>query len=267
MRAYRLAGAARDPGCLEGAVGAALWDAGAIGLAIDGDDVVAVYASEDGIEVPPGGHWEAVDDSDHVARYQASLGPVDVGPLVVAPTHAEARLRPGQTVVWLDPGMAFGSGHHATTRLALAGLAALDLAGKRVLDVGCGSGVLAISAERLGAAEAWGIDVDPVAVAVARDNARGNRSRAHFVAGAFGEVPVTPAVDVLVANLYAELHVAFLEAYAEAVVVGGDVLLTGILDPRDDLVRAALHATAKRWSEPEWRCDGEWWLVHVRRRA
>lgn len=136
-----------------------------------------------------------------------------------------------------------------------------------VLDVGCGSGVLAIAAERLGAADAWGVDVDPVAVAVARDNARANRSRARFVDGAFGEAPVSPAVDVLVANLYAELHVALLAAYAGAVVVGGDVLLTGILHPRDDLVRAALREAGPRWGEPVWRRDDEWWLVHVRRRA
>ena len=160
----------------------------------------------------------------------------------MAPTHREVVLEAGQTVVWLDPGMAFGTGHHETTRLALEALAGLDLAGRRVLDVGAGSGLLAIAADRLGAADAWGLDVDPETVAIARANARANRSRARFVAGGFGAVRVDPPVDVLVANLYAELHAAFLPGYAAVTAPGADLLLTGILDPRDALVRTALAA-------------------------
>lgn len=271
MQAYRLRGAARDPLAAEGPTVAALWEAGAGGVAEEGDDLVAYFAAEPTAALPAGGVWEAVADVDHVAAYHAGLGPVDVGPLVVAPTHRDVVLRPGQTVVWLDPGMAFGTGHHETTRLALAALGRLDLHGRRVLDVGAGSGLLAIAADRLGAADAWGLDVDPDTVPVARANARANHSRARFVAGGFGEVAVPEPVDVVVANLYAELHAAFLDGYAAATVPGADLLLTGILDPRDALLRRALEERDAR-AAPEgaletvaWTRDGDWWLVHLRR--
>jgi ribosomal protein L11 methyltransferase len=265
MKAYRLAGAGRDPLAAEGSLASALWDAGAAGVAEDGADLVAYFEFEATPALPEGGVWEDVEDVDHVAAYHRALMPVDVGPVVVAPTHREVVLRAGQTVVWLDPGMAFGTGHHETTRLALEALAGMDLAGRRVLDVGAGSGLLAIAAERLGAADAWGLDVDAETVAVARANARANRSRARFVAGGFGDVPVAPPVDVLVANLYAELHAAFLPGYAAVTAPGADLLLTGILDPRDALVRAALAALRGTLDPVAWRRDGDWWLVHARK--
>jgi ribosomal protein L11 methyltransferase len=265
MKAYRMAGAGRDPLAAEGPLASALWDAGAAGVAEDGPDLVGYFEFEATMALPEGGTWEVVDEVDHVAAYHRSLHEVEVGPLVVAPTHREVVLRAGQTVVWLDPGMAFGTGHHETTRLALAALAGLELAGKRVLDVGAGSGLLAIAADRLGAADAWGLDVDPETVAVARANARANRSRARFEAGGFGEAPVEPRVDVLVANLYAELHAAFLPGYAAATVPGADLVLTGILDGRDALVRDALAARSERFDVVAWRRDGDWWLVHARR--
>lgn len=265
MKAYRLTGAARDPLAAEGALAAALWDAGATGVAEEGPDLVAYFVDAPAGSLPSGGAWEELADVDHVAAYHAALGAVDVGPLVVAPTHRDATLRPGQTVVWLDPGMAFGTGHHETTRLALEALGRLDLRGRRVLDVGAGSGLLAIAADRLGAADAWGLDVDPDTVPVARANARANFSRARFVAGGFGEVPVAEPVDVLVANLYAELHAAFLDGYLAVVAPGADLLLTGILDPRDALVRAAVAACGDAVATVGWVRDGDWWLAHLRR--
>jgi len=140
-------------------------------------------------------------------------------------------------------------------------LGRVPLAGRRVLDVGAGSGLLAIAADKLGAADAWGLDVDPDTVPVAQGNATLNRSRARFVHGGFGEVPIEPAVDVLVANLYAELHAAFLPGYAAAVAPGADLLLTGVLHPRDALVRAALPPGLALVDE---RRDGDWWLLHLR---
>ena len=260
-RAYRLRGRADDA---EGALGAALWDAGCEGVQIDDGDLVAVFASErDGM--PPGGAWEDVDARDHVAAYLEGLRPVRVGRLVVAPSHRLVCLREGQTVLWLDPGMAFGTGHHETTRLALAALAApaRDLRGLRVLDVGAGSGVLAIAADRLGAAEARGIDVDPESVPIARANADRNRSRARFELGEFGadSAPVG-SVDLLLANLYAELHVRFLGAYARLLAPGGRALLTGIVAGREALVREAVRAPLRLEGEQR---EGEWWLLELAR--
>lgn len=93
---------------------------------------------------------------------------------VVRPTWEEFAPEPGDRVIVLDPGQAFGTGDHATTRLCLELLESVELTGKRVLDVGCGSGVLSIGATLLGAQEVRGIDVDPLAVDVSRENAAAN---------------------------------------------------------------------------------------------
>jgi ribosomal protein L11 methyltransferase len=273
VRAWRLGGAAAAPLAEEGAEAAALWEAGATAVWIDGSDLVA-YFPDDATAAPPGdGRWEEVPDVDHVAAYLEGLAPVDAGAVVVAPTHCEAVLRAGQQVVWLDPGTAFGTGHHESTRLALEALGTLPLAGRRVLDVGAGSGLLAIAADKLGAADVLGIDIDPDTVPVARANAERNRSRARFLVAGFGDEVLEP-VDVLVANLYAELHAALLAAYAALTLVDGDLLLSGILDPRHELLRDALAllddgggAGGPRLAWVDARRDGSWWLVHLRRTA
>lgn len=267
-RGYRLRGCAVEA---EGAPAAALWEAGCSGVAIDGDDLVGVFddpaaALETGA-LPPSGVWEDVDERDHVAAYFAGLEPVEVGAIVIAPTHRRVNLVAGQRVLWLDPGMAFGTGHHETTRLVLAALAdpSRDLRGLRVLDVGAGSGVLAIAADLLGAAEAVGVDVDPITVPIARANATLNRSRARFTLADFAQAPPAPAsVDLVVANLFAELHVELLEAYATALRVGGRALLSGIIAAREELVRASVRPPLRLLRQQR---AGEWWLLEIAREA
>ena len=268
-RAYRLPGRVAEA---EGALGAALWDAGCSALLEDGDDLVAVFGAELDVavgasapQVPSGGAWENVDERDHVAAYFSGLDAVRVGSVVVAPTHRQAVLEAGQTVVWLDPGMAFGTGHHETTRLALAALAdpALDLRGTRVLDVGSGSGLLAIAADRLGAADVLGIDIDPITLPIARANADLNRSRARFEVADFAAAPPPQAsVDVLVANLFAELHEVFMDAYARALAPGGRAFLTGILAGKEDAVEAAIPPALRLTRREQ---EGEWWLLALER--
>lgn len=241
-----------------------LWEAGAQAVALEGADLVAYFASEIDLPDPAdGGAWEAVDERDHVAAYQRGLQAVSAGQLVIAPTHRELTLAPGQQVVWLDPGMAFGTGHHPTTLMALCAMGALDLHDAEVLDVGAGSGVLAIAADRLGAAKAWGMDIDPATVEVARGNARLNHARASFEAGAFGEVPVPRPVDVLVANLYAELHLRLLPGYLGVLRPGGRALLTGIYQERG--ARMLRQGLGPHWQLEEERWDGDWALMQLRR--
>ena len=268
VRAYRLRGRAAEA---EGAPAAALWEAGCSGVVIDGDDLVGIFeapatALESGA-LPVSGVWEDVDERDHVAAYFAGLEPVEVGAIVVAPTHRRVSLTAGQRVLWLDPGMAFGTGHHETTRLALAALAdpSRDLRGLRVLDVGTGSGVLAIAADLLGAAEAVGVDVDPITIPIARANATLNRSRARFTLADFAQAPPSPAsLDLVVANLFAELHVELLGAYAAALRVGGCAILTGIIAGSEELVRARLRPPLRLLRQQR---EGEWWLLEIAREA
>ncbi len=258
VRAFRTRGPL-DP---ERADLAALWELGCRGMAEDGAEVLAYFDERRELSLP--GRWEAVPEVDWVGEYTAGLRPVRAGALVVAPTHAEAQLVAGDTVVWLDPGSAFGTGHHETTRMALEALGGGDLVGRSVLDVGAGSGLLAIAADALGAGLALGVDTDPATIAVARANAARNRSRARFLLGSLDHPELPLRFDAIVANLYAELHATLLPLYADRLVPGGRLWLTGILREREALVRAAAPASLRAGAA---RRDGAWVLLPFEREA
>ena len=149
-----------------------------------------------------------VEESDWADAWKAYFPVLRVGErIVIRPTWRRHRRRPGDVVLALDPGMAFGTGLHPTTRLCLAALEAVadrgDLDGARVLDVGCGSGILAIAAVRLGATSAFGVDTDPVAEEATLANARRNRL-VRRIRAREGSLPSgEPAFDVVLANLIA----------------------------------------------------------------
>ncbi len=235
-----------------------LWDYGATGVLEDGDSVVAYFDAP--VALPFEGLWEEADTKDWVAEYHRTLTSISVGRLVVAPTHHPVTLSAGQRALWLDPGMAFGSGHHETTYLALAALEAVDLQGQRVLDVGAGSGILAIAADLLGAEGAEGLDIDPETVPVAQGNAKLNLSRAHFSVATLSRA--VPPADVLVANLFAELHAELAPAYRDALKPGGLLLATGILETRREVAQDAL---AQYFGEVEVEVRGEWLLLRARK--
>lgn len=256
MKAFRFAGDLEaDP-----PAAAQLWAAGCRGMQQEGEEIVAWFDAER--QLPVDGRWEDADDTDWVASYFAGLEPVRLTTLVVAPTHADVTLAAGQKPLWLDPGMAFGTGHHETTRMALARLERADLTGARVLDVGAGSGIVAIAADLLGAASALGVDVDPATVPVAEENARLNRSRARFELGTVDQGRPEQRCDVLVANLFAELHAKLAGVYAALLAPGGVAFLTGILDDRADLVEAALPASLRLLATDT---DGPWRLLALQR--
>ena len=216
-----------------------LWDAGCLGIAQEGDEVVAYFAEE--VALPLQGTWQEVAETDYLAAYYAELEPVYLEHLIVAPTHCDIPKDEQRRVLWLDPGMAFGTGHHATTYLALAALETFRLENRRVLDVGAGSGILTIAADLLGAAEAVGIDIDPLTLPVAEENRALNGSNATFRLGTLDDT-VSERFDIVTANLFAELHVAFAAAYRRVLRPGGWLLATGILDERLELAKGALES-------------------------
>jgi ribosomal protein L11 methyltransferase len=180
-------------------------------------------------------HEPGIPDSDWVARSRNEFGPIRVSPRLwivpswCTPPEADA------VNLMLDPGLAFGTGSHATTRLCLRWLESRIAGGETVLDYGCGSGILAIAALKLGASRAVGIDIDSDAVAAARANARRNG-----VGGEFLECgsPLTLTADLVVANILANPLKVLAPILAEHCGRGGHIALSGILaDQAEDVER------------------------------
>lgn len=241
-----------------------LWDFGATGLE-EGEREVRAYF-EERLDLPLFGEWQEAEERDWQAEWKASLRPVQAGRITIVPPWLQGEVPHGQLPLIIDVGMAFGTGHHETTRMAVEALGETELAGKRVLDVGTGSGVLAIAAVRLGASRALGVDLDPVTIPAARDNARANDldpdgDRLRFVEGTLSDVQDGP-FDVIVANLYAELHDLLMDQYRSAIVADGPLLLTGILQSKLDVVLKALEREG--FSHVRTRTDGDWALVVAR---
>lgn len=244
---------------------AALWDRGCEGLweeERDGETVLLAFFPEP-IELALPGNWVTIEQRDWVGEYQQTLQPFTVGPLIIAPTHSTVTVQAFERVLWIDPGMAFGSGHHETTSMAIGALTRTDLHGKTVLDIGAGSGILALAAELLGASAAYGIDTDPGTVPVAQQNAENNGLRAKFAVGTIDSVPLKSRYDVLVANLYAELHVELFPAYGKLLPPGGRLYITGILAAKAGLVR---HAIPAEFTLLHTETAGEWVLFELEKR-
>lgn len=189
--------------------------------------------------------------------------------LVIRPTWRRHQRAPGDVVLALDPGMAFGTGLHPTTRLCLAALEPLAedgrLAGARVLDVGCGSGILAIAAIKLGAVAALGLDTDPIAIEATIANSRRNRLARRIRARA-GSLPSGEApYDVVLANLIAGVLVPLASFLYDELRPGGTLLGSGIFIDREDEVRTAFEAAGLQIAGRS--SEGEWVALEVRRPA
>ncbi len=203
-----------------------LWDAGCQGLTEDNGFVVAYFDAP--LELPFGGTWLEADDTDWLAKYRASVHSVQIGKVTIAPPwELEAAPKDGVLIV-LEPGLAFGTGQHETTRMAIEALQRHQLQGKTVLDVGAGTGILAIAAAKLGA-DAVGVDNDATTVPVARENAAINQVQVEFVPGVLFDVVARGPYAVIVANLFAELHAMLMPEYHMALEPGGRLILTGIM--------------------------------------
>lgn len=203
-----------------------------------------------------------VPDGDWARKTQAELCAIRVGQLTVAPPWDEAAKRPDAGTIIIEPAMGFGSGHHATTRLCLAALQRLDLSGQRVIDIGTGSGVLALAAARLAAREVLAIDVDEDALENARTNAALNGSPANvqFANADFRVGALAPA-DVVVANLTGAMLAANAAAMAGAVASGGRLVLSGITSEERDMVLGAFAGAFR----VDWTAEEDGWFCALLR--
>ncbi len=238
----------------------------AAGVGVDGESVVRVLADQD---------WR----DSYKAHFKAwRCGRLHWVPVWERDTYA---LFPGNVVIWLDPGLAFGTGNHETTRLCCERLVAFA-AGRRkdgtkengegsveqirVIDAGCGSGILALSAVRLGFGDVTGFDNDPEAVRVSCENAALNELAervkfftADLVAGLAGRL-----AELVLANIQADVLMRFVHELLGAVSPGGELVLSGILAGELVQVRAVFATIAPDW-EIESRTLGEWSDLRLKR--
>jgi ribosomal protein L11 methyltransferase len=208
-------------------VGVQLWDAGALGVWIRPDDLIA-YFDEQTEAVPSGGTWAEEPDRDYLAEWRASIDPVAAGRFDIVPTWRtdEFPEQDGRVRIVLDPGRAFGSGHHDTTSGCLEELGASMRDGDRVLDVGTGTGVLAIAAARLGAGEVRGVDLDVDAIEVAGVNATDNGVNIDLHVGSVGDAGDN--WDVVLANLLTHTIVSLSAPLVAALRLGGTLIVSGV---------------------------------------
>ena len=196
----------------------------------------------------------SVEEQDWVRLTQSQFEPIQVGQrLWVVPSWHDAPNDPNAVCLAVDPGLAFGTGSHPTTKLCMQWLEEHpDLASKTLLDYGCGSGILAIAAKRLGCGEALGVDIDPQAVISAKDNAKRNEVTVDF------RLPEEDSThsqhDVVVANILANPLQVLAPALCQRIAPNGHIVLSGILERQADEV----IATYQPWIQLHvWReCDG-----------
>ena len=210
-----------------------------------------------GLELAP--ETGTIPDEDWKLSYRKHFKTEVISPrLVVRPPWEAVTPAPGQKVLTLDPGIAFGTGQHPTTRACLDAIDALAVEGtdRSFLDVGCGSGILSIAAALEGFRDVHGFDNDPDAVRNANENAEANGLGALFSDGDLS-VPGTAApADVVAANVLAPVLVRFAREVGALVNPGGRLILSGILDEQYDEVRAAYAALG--FTELSNRLIGEW---------
>lgn len=185
-----------------------------------------------------------VPDENWAERSQADLTPVTIGRLTIDPRE-QTGAAATPDVIFIKPSMGFGTGHHASTRLCLTLLQRLPLAGRRVLDVGTGSGILAIAAARLGAVSVLGLDHDDDALSAARESVAANGA-APAVTLAAVDLSHTPAIagapfDVVLANLTDALLIREAATLAGALALGGHLIASGFMAEDADGVTAAFE--------------------------
>lgn len=269
----------RADAAVRDAVSAALFAAGAEGVHEDGADLVT--------HMPPDTDTAAVEGAVRRADPHASLqiAPMvpsaweqyvhgdaraqvtahEVGALVIAPTWL-ADTVPMERAVIIEPGMAFGTGEHPTTRGVMRLLSALPLQGATVADLGAGSAVLSIAAAKLGAACVYAIENDGDAIANAEENVARNgvSDCVHVFHGEAGSLlPLIAPVQVITANIISSVLKTLLPAMAVALAPGGIIILSGILMEEQLDMRGALARHG--WTEVADDSEGMWWSVAARR--
>lgn len=202
---------------------------------------------------------EGMSEDDWAESWKQYYKPVPLGRVTIVPAWEDYEAKGDEVIIRMDPGMAFGTGTHETTRLVIRLMQDLIVGGERVLDVGTGSGILSICASKLGAKSCNAYDIDPVAVKVARDNAiaDGCYNITVGVSDLLRGVDLTGGkYDFCVANIVADIIIRMLPDVTKYVKSGSPLILSGIIGERADEVREAVlshgFAVEKEITENDW---------------
>jgi ribosomal protein L11 methyltransferase len=204
----------------------------------------------------PAMRFETLAERDWIATWQQSLAPVMFGQGLWICPHGSRAPESASAVVWLDPGLAFGTGSHPTTAMCLEWLTGIDNPGT-VLDFGCGSGILALASAALGASGVWAIDNDPQALLATRENAIGNGSEAKLTIAEPAQLSSAQCFDTVVANILSGTLISLAGTLAAHCRPGGRIALSGILEHQAASVTAAFKPWV-RFTTPRIR-DG--WVL------
>ncbi|MFT5365750.1 MAG: ribosomal protein L11 methyltransferase [Candidatus Latescibacterota bacterium] len=204
-------------------------------------------------------HLECVPDEDWTTSWRSYFKPVYATPrIVICPPWAPEPVPENGFIILIDPKMAFGTGHHETTRLALMGLETCVSGGERVLDVGTGSGILSIAAMKLGASSVFAVDTDPPAVENTEENLLLNDISGRVVVREGSLSDAEGVFDLVVANIISSILVPLLPGISERTKKGGRVVLGGILDREQMPFRQAILDAGfeidTMLEEGEWIC-------------
>lgn len=204
----------------------------------------------------------AVKSEDWSSSWKVHFKPLRVGKhLLIVPTWEDAPLMSGDLIIRIDPGMAFGTGGHETTRLCLELLESVMESGPlltvpSLLDLGTGSGILAMAADLLGAGRILALDIDPDAVTVARDNFTVNNMSDRIESGTDPLESLTENFDIILANILAEELVRLAPFLTARVQIGGSLILSGILSEKEELVRSGFASQPLKYVQTVY--SGEW---------
>ena len=210
-------------------------------------------------------HTHAVDQEDWAESWKKDFQPIRLGEhMVVKPSWCDYAPHPGDHIIELDPGMAFGTGTHETTGMCVRLVERHVRPGQKVIDIGTGTGILAIAAAHMGARDVLAIDLDPVAVRVAEENVRAN-GFARVIRTRQGDLldHVDEAADVVIANIIADVIIQLAAPVLAHILPGGLFICSGIARERKAEVVSALEAAG--YQSLEILDDGEWTAIAARR--
>ena len=199
-----------------------------------------------------------VCEEDWAESWKQYYHPVRIGRIVIVPAWEQFEPQKDDVVVTMDPGMAFGTGTHETTRLVIGMIDKYMHSGDRVLDLGCGSGILSIAASKMGARECYAYDIDPVAVKVTRENIKDNGVGNVFcdTSDLLANVDKSERYDLIVANIVADIILRMADDVGDCLAPNGKLVVSGIIDERaDEVVDAFL---ARGWHVVEIAHENGW---------